>query len=444
MLDAFLTMLPEPRPGMIPFSTFMERSLYDPKWGYYSSGEVDFGYGGDFWTYPHRLSPWFGELVAKRILTYWEGGPFCVVDVAAGHGKFLRDIGNALRRERPEWAADLRVIALDKSDANLEVEGVEFVHASAQDLGDVLPRPFVGAIVANELFDALAADVYRVRDGVCERLLVGADDALDIVLDAPEKDRIWYGAWERVDGEPYLEARTAIRPDRAEAVAAHGPEAAPIALAMGELLAESGARAAAFVFDYGGAAQHIWDAGTREPHIRTYGGEREHDPFETPSLIDLTWDVDFTWIAQKLREGGAEVVFYGVQGALDPDFLLWSPPWRDQIVAQCIKEGFEPMKALLEAWNVVQNFYVAPGFRILAAASPGMPDLGLGESDPLWLDELLTTPAVVPVEALGVLEDAEKIIAALRPGGSPVDDLCDQGLYQRRWEVLEILRAAGS
>lgn len=441
MLDAFLTMLPAPRPGMIPFSDYMERCLYDPKWGYYSSGEVDFGYGGDFWTYPHRLSPWFGELVAQRILTIWDGEPFCVVDVAAGHGKFLRDIAAALRRERPEWAHHLRAIAVDRSAANLEVEGVEFVQASADELLDVLPRPFRGAVVANELFDALAADVYRVRRGVTERLVVGTDDALEVVFDRPVGQRTWYGAWEPAPSDPYLISRSNIRPDRDEAFAAHGPGTEVIAAVMGKLLAEPGARGAAFIFDYGGASAHIWDDGAREPHIRTYGGEREHDPFETPSLIDLTWDVDFTWIAESLRDAGAEVVFFGVQGALDNSFMLWTPPWRDELVSQCIKEGFEPMEALLEAWNVVQNFYVAPGFRMLVAASPGLPDLGLGRSDPLWLDEMVPIPRELPVEALRALgDDGDKIIAALRHGGSAVDDLCDQGLYERRWDVLDVLR----
>lgn len=441
MLESFLTMLPAPRPGMIPFSAYMERCLYDPEWGYYTSGQVDFGYGGDFWTYPHRLSPWFGELVAQRILTWWEGEPFCVVDVAAGHGMFLRDIATALRRERPEWSENLRAIALDRSSANLVVEGVEFINASAAELRDVLPRPFQGVVVANELFDALAADVYRVEAGGRQRLVVDASVPLDQLLGQPEgADCVWFGAWEPAPADPYLDSRAGLRPDREVAHAAHAPSAGPIASAIGGLLAEPGARGATFLFDYGGVSHHIWDEGCREPHIRTYGGEREHDPFETPGLVDLTWDVDFTWLAEKLRDAGADVVFFGVQGALDPHFLLWSPPWKDQIVARCIEEGFDPMQALLEAWNVVQNFYVAPGFRILAAVSPGMPDLGLGKSDPLWLDEIAPTPAQLPVEALAALGDeAEKVIAALRPGGSPVDDLCDQGLYGLRWRVLEIL-----
>jgi len=48
--------------GAPSFAAFADRCLYDPDTGYYSTGEVRFGFDGHFWTYPQRMSPLFGWL----------------------------------------------------------------------------------------------------------------------------------------------------------------------------------------------------------------------------------------------------------------------------------------------------------------------------------------------------------------------------------------------
>ena len=50
--------------GSIPFSRFMERSLYAPGLGYYSAGSTKFGEAGDFTTAP-ELGPLFASCVAQ-------------------------------------------------------------------------------------------------------------------------------------------------------------------------------------------------------------------------------------------------------------------------------------------------------------------------------------------------------------------------------------------
>ncbi|MFN9532000.1 MAG: SAM-dependent methyltransferase, partial [Cyanobacteriota bacterium] len=42
--------------GSVPFGTFMQWALHDPKHGYYGSGRARIGPGGDFATSPSRGS----------------------------------------------------------------------------------------------------------------------------------------------------------------------------------------------------------------------------------------------------------------------------------------------------------------------------------------------------------------------------------------------------
>ncbi|HKQ30775.1 MAG TPA: SAM-dependent methyltransferase, partial [Burkholderiales bacterium] len=52
--------------GAIPFSRFMELSLYAPEIGYYSAARPKFGEGGDFVTAP-ELSPLFACCLANQV-----------------------------------------------------------------------------------------------------------------------------------------------------------------------------------------------------------------------------------------------------------------------------------------------------------------------------------------------------------------------------------------
>src|SRR5688572_9471960 len=49
------------------FAEYMKSCLYDPNRGYYSTGRVRFGCDGHFWTFPQRMSPIFGALLAEAI-----------------------------------------------------------------------------------------------------------------------------------------------------------------------------------------------------------------------------------------------------------------------------------------------------------------------------------------------------------------------------------------
>jgi SAM-dependent MidA family methyltransferase len=187
-----------PAPGLPPhlsFHDYMDVCLFHPRVGYYSSGKVDFGMFRDYWTYPTRLSPAFGELLADRVLEVWRllrdrveaaDVPFHVVEIGGGEGQLLRDLLEAVRRRGAEGdsgtaalAQRINAISVDRSPALLETQAegqhglaVRYIEASADQLGSVLETPFYGLIFANELLDQLSAEIVHISAERAARLRV--------------------------------------------------------------------------------------------------------------------------------------------------------------------------------------------------------------------------------------------------------------------------------
>ena len=165
--------------GPITFARFMERALYEPGHGYYRRAAAGPGRAGDFLTAP-ETHPLFGAALGRLLEQAWDAmgrpSPFTVTEPGAGTGALaagllggLRDLGSPLFeaiRYRPVEVESERLAAFR---ARLIADGLaERLH----------PEPpgssgETGAVVANELLDALP--VHRVirRQGTLRELLVG-------------------------------------------------------------------------------------------------------------------------------------------------------------------------------------------------------------------------------------------------------------------------------
>ena len=132
------------RSGPIPFSRFMEASLYHPEFGYYRRKRDPFGVRGDFYT-AEQIQPAFGILIAQRIrmLRQCMGDPedFTVVELGAGRGEMAEALG------------EFRYIPLELGSG-------------------ALPERVRGVVFSNEFFDALPVHAAIVRDGAARELRV--------------------------------------------------------------------------------------------------------------------------------------------------------------------------------------------------------------------------------------------------------------------------------
>jgi SAM-dependent MidA family methyltransferase len=158
--------------GPISFAEFMELALYHPSLGYYARASQRTGRAGDFFT-SVDVGPLFGELLAKQLAQMWRvlqapapggasgGGArapaFDLVEAGAGSGRLARDILEAAGRQDPAFQDAIRLHLVERSPAAREAQQATLGSHAARlcSAGDALPAGTVGAIIANELLDAL-------------------------------------------------------------------------------------------------------------------------------------------------------------------------------------------------------------------------------------------------------------------------------------------------
>ena len=264
------------RGGWISFARYMQLALHEPGVGYYASGARKLGAGGDFVTAP-ELGSLFGRTLARALA----GFP-AVLEIGAGSGALAEVLVETL---------GCPYFILETS-AELRARQAARLGARAQFL-DRLPEQFTGAIIANEVVDAMPVHLVHWReDGIFERGVA------------------WPLAWSDrpAEGELLHAAR---------AVQAPKPYISEINLLAGPWmrhLVERLAQGAIFVIDYGFPRREYYhpqrSSGTLMCHYR----HRAHaDPFAHPGEEDITAHVDFTALAEAAHEAGAEVLGYTTQ-----------------------------------------------------------------------------------------------------------------------------------
>lgn len=293
--------------GAISFSRCMEQLLYAPGLGYYSAGSRKFGTAGDFVTAP-EMTGLFGQALARQVRQVMALSAPAVLEVGAGSGRLAADL--LLELERLGALPD-RYFILDLSP-DLRQRQQETVTAAAPHLLervewlDQLPDQFSGVVVANELLDAMPADIVAWReDGIYERGVALEETGNFIWIERPATGQLLAAATEI--GEQCM-----LPP---------GFES-EISLSNRAWAAEWGhrlQRGALLLIDYGFPRREFYHQqrgrGTLMCHYRHHA---HPDPFYLPGLQDVTVHVDFTAIIAAAHGAGLELLGYASQG----QFLL--------------------------------------------------------------------------------------------------------------------------
>ncbi len=102
---------------------FIEKALYDKKFGYYSQNNP-FGQKGDFVTSP-LISPLFSEMISVWAISYWIklGKPkqFSFVELGPGNGSFCKTFCKTLKNF-PEFQKSVKIYLLEKSENLIKVQ----------------------------------------------------------------------------------------------------------------------------------------------------------------------------------------------------------------------------------------------------------------------------------------------------------------------------------
>lgn len=299
--------------GSLPFSRFMERSLYAPGLGYYSAGSTKFGEAGDFTTAP-ELGPLFASCVAQAVAPVLQqlGPEAAFVEIGGGSGAFAEIMLKRLleldalpaRYAILEPSADLR----ERQRERLGQRLIPPVFDLVEWLDGPPSEAWNGVLFANEVIDALPTPRFTLRDGEVFEEGVALDGEGRFVRTDRPADALLAAAVRHV--ERYLERPF---PD------GYRSELLPqlpywIQAVMGGL-----DRGAMLFADYGYTRREFYQDDRDDGTLRAYYRHRVHnDPYLWPGLQDITASVDFTALAEAGTQAGFDLAGYTTQA----NFLL--------------------------------------------------------------------------------------------------------------------------
>jgi len=263
----------EEHEGWISFARYMQLALHEPGVGYYAGGARVFGAQGDFVTAP-ELGPLFGRTLARALAQF----P-AILEIGAGSGALAETLTAALDCDYSilETSAQLR----QRQERRL---GKHVRHVAE------VPEHFRGAIIANEVVDAMPVHVVHwTAQGILER---GVNRGF---------------AWEdRPAGGALLDAARGI-----DVPAPYVSEISLQGAAWLRYLVEHLEQGAIFVIDYGFPRREYYHPQRAAGTLMCHHQHRAHaDPFAHPGEEDISAHVDFSALAQAARAAGADVLGY--------------------------------------------------------------------------------------------------------------------------------------
>ena len=260
--------------GWISFARYMQLALHEPGVGYYASDARKFGAQGDFVTAP-ELGTLFGRTLERGLRAFDR-----ILEIGAGSGALADVLADGREYLILETSAEL--IGRQKEKLGNRVRHIER-----------LPERFSGAVVANEVVDAIPVHmVHWTEQGILER---GVGPGLKWA-DRPAAGELLEAASEIQVPAPYvseigLEARAWMR-----------------------TLAQMLEKGALFVIDYGFPRHEYYHPQRATGTVMCHYRHQSHaDPFARPGEEDITAHVDFTALAEAAHAVGAEILGYTSQ-----------------------------------------------------------------------------------------------------------------------------------
>ncbi len=281
------------------FARFMEQALYAPGLGYYAAGAQKFGSAGDFVTAP-EMTPLFGQALAAQVAQVMALSAPQIIEAGAGSGRLAAGLLLALERLKalPEryWVLELSPDLRARQRATVAAAAPHLL--DRVDWLERLPERFAGAVVGNELLDAMPVHAVAWRaDGIQARG-VGVDgEGRFVWRERPAAGDLLAAAEE-------LAASYRLPPGYESEIGLAAPR---WAAEWGRILSAG----ALILIDYGFPRREYYHPqrgrGTLMCHYRHLA---HPDPFYLPGLQDITAHVDFTAIISAAHPAGLQLLGY--------------------------------------------------------------------------------------------------------------------------------------
>ena len=341
--------------GWIAFSRYMELSLYAPGLGYYAAGAAKLGAAGDFVTAP-EMTPLFANALASQVAAILDATRNReIVELGGGSGKLAADLLRALA-ERDTLPSRYAILEVSPDLAARQRKTVERRVPEHRDLVTwigVLPEAIDGAVIANEVLDAVPCTLLVRESEQWRERGVRWEAARD---DAPGRF-----AWADAPANAHDVALAATRfPPGCDYMS----EINPAAEALVEDLGRRITGGAALFIDYGfPAAEYYHPQRTRGTLMCHYRHRTHGDPFAWPGLTDITAHVDFTAMAEAGERAGLGVAGFT---ALAP-FLIGCGT-LDALAAVGTPESVPYIRAAAEVQKLLAPSEMGELFKVLALA----------------------------------------------------------------------------
>jgi len=284
--------------GPQSFARFMEQALYHPEHGYYSSGRAEIGRRGDFFTNV-SVGPLFGQLLAVQFAEIWDRlgtiDNFAIVEQAAHHGEFARDVLESLQQRLSEFFSALRYQIVepfaplqDRQSQTLAQFGdrVEW-QKSVEEL-----EPFIGIHFSNELLDSTPT-----------HLLISTETG-------------WQEKFVALSGDDFVFVHQPIVDPKLKAFAARLPRLSPgheievslAALDWIENVSTKLQRGFVLVIDYGFSRDDFYDSQLRNGTLQVRARHRRvKSVFEDVGNADITAHVNWTSLVEHAEQLGMQL-----------------------------------------------------------------------------------------------------------------------------------------
>ncbi|MFT4059603.1 MAG: SAM-dependent methyltransferase [Legionella sp.] len=292
----------------LPFVEFMQKVLYAPGEGYYSSGLPKLGRQGDFITAP-ELTPLFGKTLAnqcQQVLITLDSP--VILEFGAGSGALCI----ALLEQLFELQCLPEVYYILEVSANLRHRQYELIKQKIPQLADKVvwlerwpQTPFNGVVLANEVLDAMPIHRFLcTEEGILESY---------ITLDAQQQLKEVFKPSENRQLVDYINQRLEIK---------ETPYLSEVNLFVDDWIANIYAilkQGVVFLIDYGFPRHEYYHPDRNQGTLMCHYQHHSHsNPLVHPGEQDITAHVDFTHVAEAGQEAGFHVAGYTNQAS----FLL--------------------------------------------------------------------------------------------------------------------------
>lgn len=290
--------------GPLSFPEFLEIALYDPDHGYYAQGTRQVGRGGDFFT-SVSVGPLFGQLLARRFLSWWQnhGKPVTwrIFEIGAHDGKLAADILSTIAKLSPNAWEGLEYATLEPLPRLRDAQQQRLNPLASRlrisaDIDKIAPLP--GIVFGNEILDALPFHLVRRSETSWQELHVSSDFSWipqDIAPTSPLARKL-----ESIIGEYPVNYQTEVRTNYLSFLSKISK-----VIDDGLLL----------FIDYGFAAPEYYDVDRSSGTLRTFSKHQAgEDPLDSPGYKDITAHVDFTDLSRDASKLGWQPVHFSSQG----------------------------------------------------------------------------------------------------------------------------------